>query len=237
MKKNKNVINKILCLIILVFTITVVAPINNIAMANDGTTNEEEIELNTMIEEYSDSNLQVKNGLSIDVGQTIQYKSLLHEEETSIPFELVTQDENIVAINENKEFVGIAPGETYITLQSDAGTYLYQVQVTSPSENNNKLDLQSGYTMNNNTAKYKLSPLSYSSGIMAKNTNYRVFIDPGHGGTDPGATGNGLKEKDLNLSIALKVQRILQAQGIEVVMSRTTDKLLQLSQISSLVNN
>jgi len=114
----------------------VVAPINNIAMANDGTNSEEENELNTIMEEYSDSNLQVKNGLSIDVGQAIQYKNLLHEEETSIPFELVTKDENIVAINENGEFVGIAPGETYISLESDAGTYLYQVVVTSPSENN-----------------------------------------------------------------------------------------------------
>lgn len=30
----------------------------------------------------------------------------------------------------------------------------------------------------------------------------KVFLDPGHGGSDPGAVANGLKEKDLTLSIA-----------------------------------
>ena len=37
-----------------------------------------------------------------------------------------------------------------------------------------------------------------------------IAIDPGHGGSDPGAIGvNGLKEKELNLSVALKVENIL----------------------------
>lgn len=37
----------------------------------------------------------------------------------------------------------------------------------------------------------------------------KLFIDPGHGGTDPGSLGNGLKEKDLTLKIALEVRKIL----------------------------
>ena len=32
-----------------------------------------------------------------------------------------------------------------------------------------------------------------------------VLLDPGHGGYDPGAVANGLREKDLNLKLALKV--------------------------------
>lgn len=37
----------------------------------------------------------------------------------------------------------------------------------------------------------------------------KIFIDPGHGGSDPGATGNGLQEKTLTLQIALALRTIL----------------------------
>ncbi len=48
-----------------------------------------------------------------------------------------------------------------------------------------------------------------------------VVIDAGHGGDDPGKIGvNQLLEKDVNLSIALKVRQYLEAQGIRVVMTR-----------------
>ena len=57
-----------------------------------------------------------------------------------------------------------------------------------------------------------------------------ITIDPGHGGHDPGAVGNGLQEKEINLSIALKVQKILKQKGINVVMTRTNDTFLSLSE-------
>ena len=52
---------------------------------------------------------------------------------------------------------------------------------------------------------------------------FRIFIDPGHGGTDPGAVYNGRQEKDDNLNLALTVGRILEDNGIDVVYSRTED--------------
>lgn len=51
----------------------------------------------------------------------------------------------------------------------------------------------------------------------------KVYIAPGHGGADPGAVGNGLKEKDLNLSIGKYCAEYLKAQGVTVKMSRTKD--------------
>jgi N-acetylmuramoyl-L-alanine amidase len=52
----------------------------------------------------------------------------------------------------------------------------------------------------------------------------KVYIDPGHGGTDSGATGNGLLEKNLTLNIALQTRDILLANlPVAVRMSRTTD--------------
>lgn len=53
-----------------------------------------------------------------------------------------------------------------------------------------------------------------------------VVIDPGHGGSDPGTVGNGLQEKDITLSAALKLRDALQRSGIKVIMTRTTDSLV-----------
>ena len=52
----------------------------------------------------------------------------------------------------------------------------------------------------------------------------KVFITAGHGGSDPGAVANGVKEKDLNLSIALACRDELKRHGVEVKMSRTKDE-------------
>lgn len=56
-----------------------------------------------------------------------------------------------------------------------------------------------------------------------------IAIDPGHGGKDPGAVGNGLKEKDLTLAISLKVAELLRTQKLNVIMTRTADTFVDLS--------
>ena len=52
----------------------------------------------------------------------------------------------------------------------------------------------------------------------------KVFIGVGHGGSDPGATANGFREKDLNLDIALACKDVLVRHGVLVRMSRTKDE-------------
>ena len=52
----------------------------------------------------------------------------------------------------------------------------------------------------------------------------KVFIGVGHGGSDPGACANGLKEKDLNLAIALSCKSELERHGVTVGISRTKDE-------------
>ena len=51
----------------------------------------------------------------------------------------------------------------------------------------------------------------------------KVFLGVGHGGKDPGAVANGLKEKDLNLAVALACKDELERHDVEVLMSRTND--------------
>lgn len=66
----------------------------------------------------------------------------------------------------------------------------------------------------------------------------KIIIDPGHGGRDPGAIGRtGLKEKDVCLDIAKRLKTILEAKGIEVILTRPYDKTLVLSDRSNLANS
>ena len=52
----------------------------------------------------------------------------------------------------------------------------------------------------------------------------KVFLGVGHGLSDPGAVANNMKEKDLNLSIALACRDMLVKHGVSVRMSRTKDE-------------
>ena len=58
----------------------------------------------------------------------------------------------------------------------------------------------------------------------AKSAPVCIVVDAGHGGDDPGKIGiNDALEKDINLQIALKLQKILEQNNIKVVMTRNTD--------------
>ena len=58
-----------------------------------------------------------------------------------------------------------------------------------------------------------------------------VVLDPGHGGSDPGAIGvGGLREKDVTLRLALALRPKLEARGFSVVMTRNGDRTLSLEE-------
>lgn len=65
----------------------------------------------------------------------------------------------------------------------------------------------------------------------------KVVIDAGHGGNDPGAIGRtGLREKDVNLDIAKRLALLLKSEGVNVLLSRSTDKFIPLSRRVEITN-
>jgi N-acetylmuramoyl-L-alanine amidase len=66
----------------------------------------------------------------------------------------------------------------------------------------------------------------------------KIFIDPGHGGSDPGASANGLQEKNITLKIAKKIQDILMKEynNVSVRMSRTGDQTRSLEERTNAAN-
>lgn len=64
-----------------------------------------------------------------------------------------------------------------------------------------------------------------------------IVIDAGHGAKDPGAVANGLKEKDVVLDVALRVQKKLTDAGAKVIMTRSSDVFLELEDRAAIANN
>ncbi len=57
-----------------------------------------------------------------------------------------------------------------------------------------------------------------------------VVLDPGHGGSNPGAYGAGVHEKQLTLALAIQVAQRLRAHGVTVELTRADDRTLTLRQ-------
>ena len=70
----------------------------------------------------------------------------------------------------------------------------------------------------------KIAQKSKLTSALPQNNKLCVIIDAGHGGMDGGAVGvDGIVEKDINLSIALKLKDMMELNGIDVIMTRNTD--------------
>ncbi len=63
-----------------------------------------------------------------------------------------------------------------------------------------------------------------------------VVIDAGHGGKDGGCVHNSLIEKRLCLDVALRLEKALKARGMRVVMTRRTDRYVELSDRAAIAN-
>ena len=66
-----------------------------------------------------------------------------------------------------------------------------------------------------------------------------LVVDAGHGGKDPGAHGATSLEKDVSLAIAKKLQKAVEADmpDVKVVMTRTSDKFVELNKRSGIAND
>jgi len=79
------------------------------------------------------------------------------------------------------------------------------------------------------------SPGSTRGGARRKKPEL-VVIDPGHGGKDAGACGRFLKEKEINLAIALELGRYLTARGVRVAYTREDDRFIPLDERAMIAN-
>ncbi|WNF07286.1 glucosaminidase domain-containing protein [Brevibacillus borstelensis] len=82
--------------------------------------------------------------------------------------------------------------------------------------------------------QYKLYEYDRKDGVQMRPI---LIIDAGHGGSDPGAVGNGLREKDLTLQISNYQYARFQALGVPVTLTRTSDVTLTPDQRTKVVRD
>jgi len=80
----------------------------------------------------------------------------------------------------------------------------------------------------NDTAVTILKPASKADKL--------VVIDPGHGGTEPGTTFGGTKEKDLNLDIAIRLNKLLEERGVNTYLIRDDDTFVGILERAYIAN-
>jgi N-acetylmuramoyl-L-alanine amidase len=65
----------------------------------------------------------------------------------------------------------------------------------------------------------------------------KIVVDAGHGGKDPGAIGlGGVREKDIDLDIAMRVTRNFRAAGVDVIQTRSNDSFISLAERTSIAS-
>ncbi len=83
-----------------------------------------------------------------------------------------------------------------------------------------------------------LLPALLATATQASLSGLKIGIDPGHGGTEPGAVGpTGLTEKQVNLHTSLFLRDYVEADGATAYLTRTTDSTLSLSDRSGYFNS
>ena len=77
-----------------------------------------------------------------------------------------------------------------------------------------------------------------NTSLSAQNRSFKVVIDPGHGGKDPGALGSSSKEKDIVLSVAMKLGELITNNhpDVNVIYTRNKDVFVPLNQRASIAN-
>lgn len=66
---------------------------------------------------------------------------------------------------------------------------------------------------------------------------YTIILDAGHGGNDSGTIEQSTAEKDINLSIALKMKELLEQKNIQVILTRDKDIFMELEERTEIAKN
>ena len=143
--------------------------------------------------------ISVAGDNEVQVGNTVKWTASYTPAYTTMKkLTWKSENEKVATVASDGTVKGVAEGSTNITARS----------VHDPSK------------------VYFTKKITVKAVPVASKGNLKVCIDAGHGGSDSGATRNGLLEKNCNLEMANSMKSRLEAYGVPVVMTRSGDTYL-----------
>ena len=135
----------------------------------------------------------------------------------------------------------VASGATQLPpiSNSKAGFAQVQPEAQSPADAQSQPNVLDQPSVASNSTTPAVPPSPRLVRDMARQlglTVRTVFIDAGHGGRDPGTNHNSVLERAVSLDVALTLGRLLEANGVDVVYSRTADKSVSLRDRTAMAN-
>ena len=201
MRKRNKILKNVLS-IGLICTLSIIGS-SKISNANEST----ESELNSVIQSYGDSKLDVEDGISLHIGEIADFSKNPNWK---------LSKEGVVSLSETGQLKAIGSGTVFLSQKIGDKVHIIEIYVPAMEQKASRF---------------------YSAEGSPKRDYYKVFVDAGHGGKDSGATGFGKNEAELNLEVAKRVEKKLEEKNIQVKMSRETNEFIELGDRSKLANN
>ncbi|MEG1132378.1 MAG: N-acetylmuramoyl-L-alanine amidase [Romboutsia sp.] len=191
-----------------ILTMSLICTLSIIGSSKISNANESlESELQSVIQSYGNDEVTVEDGISLHMGEIKDFSKYPNWK---------LSNNSVVSIDEKGQVKAIGSGTVF--LSQKIGDKVHVIEVYVPQVQ------QRVYNF-------------YAAAETSSKDHYKVFVDPGHGGYDNGASGYRNNEDTLNLQVANKVKQKLEAKGIEVKMSRTSDEYVSLGDRSIMANN
>ena len=166
-------------------------------------------------------NSEMESSVQAFINQNDQYISKVY----------TTQSNGMVVV-----YVYLKPSITY---QVVSRTGEFQVTLgggQTASRNNSSQTSRYTTTQNQSTTNTQTAQTQTQPNTSTGNKKYTIVVDPGHGGHDSGARGNGYNEKDIALQVATKLANNLR-QDYNVIMTRNSDFFVPLDTRAKIGND
>lgn len=133
----------------------------------------------------------------------------------------------------------VRKGETLYSIARANGLTVQRLMSANGIKDASKLQIGKRLHIPSKASTKSPAKVSLKASTVSRSTPSRskvVIIDPGHGGRDKGAVWGGVRESDLNLKTALKLEYYLKRAGYKVVLTRRSDRYVSLSGRGAIAN-
>jgi N-acetylmuramoyl-L-alanine amidase len=133
----------------------------------------------------------------------------------------------------------VKKGDTFYSIARAHGTTHTKLMALNGIKDPRKLRIGQRLKLSGSSSsgKSSSSTTKSSSKVSRVGAGKRVVIDPGHGGRDKGAIRSGVRESDLNMRVAKKLEANLKARGYSTVMTRRSDTFVSLTRRAMIANS